>query len=233
MKHPKTGLIALLVSLAPVIVGCQEPLQPTGPTVTRITVDPAERYAVLWETVGDVLRKHFFQLDRRDRQAGIITTFPETTAGGFEFWRPQPTDPYYWWEASLHTIQRRVTVKLAAAETNAYDVDVQVDRMRYRLEERQITNAGAALRLYGGEAPTYGGQSDRPSETARWIALGRDESMEQKLLATILNRFGVTGQDTTPPESEETTEASPPTEGTDAPEPGNRNTNGFTVPNPN
>ena len=228
MKSAQTATLGTILCLAPILVGCQEPLQPTTPTVTRVTVDPPERYDVLWETVGDVLREHFFQLDRRDRQAGIITTSPETTANGFEFWRPQPKDPYYWWEANLHTIQRQVTVKLSPAEgVNAYDVDVQVDRLHHRLEERQITNAAAALRLYSGDAPTFGDPSDKPLESGRWIPIGRDQPMEQQLLATILDRFGAI--DLNSAESE----ASPPTDVMQTPEPGTRNTNEFTVPIPN
>lgn len=193
MKGAQTATLATFFCLVPIIVGCQEPLQPTQSTVARVTIDSPERFDELWETVGDVLRRQFFQLDRRDRQAGLITTFPDTTANAFEFWRPQPKNPYYWWEANVQTIQRRVTVKLdAIEETAAYDVDIQVDRLHYRLEERQITNSAAALQLYGGEAPTFSGESDRPSETARWIPLGRDEPMEKQLLTAILDRFNAT-----------------------------------------
>ena len=55
--------------------------------------------------------------------------------------------------------------------------------------------------------------------------------IEQKLLATILDRFGAI--DLNDAESEASTEASPPTDATDEPEPGTRDTNEFTVPIPN
>jgi hypothetical protein len=232
MKSAQTATLVAILCLGPVIVGCQEPLQPTQPTVARVTVDPPERYGELWETVGDVLREHFFQLDRRDRQAGLITTFPETTANGFELWRPQPNDPYYWWEANVHTVQRQVTVKLSSTgEASYYDLDVLVERLRHRVEERQITNSAAALRLYSGDTPTFGGEPDGPSETSRWIPIGRDGPMEQRLLTTILDRFGADIPENDEPEA--SIEASPPTDAADTPEPGNRDNRGFTVPIPN
>jgi len=171
--------------------GCQAPPQPTRPTVERVSVPQKEDFESLWEIAGNSLRDHSFRIDREDRAVGVISTFPETSAQGFEFWRPQPRPAYYWAESNLQTVQRKVTVQITPADSQGtYSVDVKVERFRLRLEERQIDNPAAALRLYSAEAPTTSGQMAKPSAQMQWIPLGRDENMEQVILGDILSRFG-------------------------------------------
>lgn len=171
-------------------LGCQAPVAPEGPTVSRVTAQSPGDVDELYDSVNDVLRGYYFELDRQDRVEGIITTHPETSAAAGELWRPQAVDPYYWVEDNTHTTQRQATVKINPADVDGeYTLDVQIDRYRYRLEERQITNSAAALRLYGGGAPTYQGDNAAAWETAYWIPLGRDESMEKQMLALILKQY--------------------------------------------
>ena len=181
------------IAVAVLGIGCQAPPQPSGPTVERVSLSaPADRDQ-LWEAAGQTLRDYAFQLDRQDKVNGVVTSLPETTAQGFEFWRPQPWPAYYWWEANLHTIQRQATVQLLPGE-NADEtrLDVKIERLRYRLEERQVDNAAGTMRIFSADAPTVSGKSGKqakPSKTGYWVPLGRDELMEQKLLAAILRNY--------------------------------------------
>jgi len=182
---------ALLVAgwLGMVSAGCRAPVPSEAATVERVSLSTTDDYDRLWETACDTLRDFRFRLDRQDRANGVITTHPETSAQGFELWRPQPRPAYYWAEANLHTIQRRATVQLLPAEQEGeYQLDVKVERLRYRLEARQIDNSAGALRLYSAEAPTASGLGAKPSETGYWILLGRDEPMERAVLSKILQR---------------------------------------------
>jgi len=188
---------AFLVTLAlGLSAGCQLPPAPAEPTVERVAVGSNQDQERLWEAVGDTLRAHFFSLDRQDRVTGVITTLPKTRAQAMEFWRPQPQPAYYWLEANIHTIRTQATVNLPTAPREdspdaAQPVEVRVERYRYRLPERQVDNPAAALRIFSADAPTVStGQMERPSETARWIPLGRDAVMERRLLADILRRYG-------------------------------------------
>lgn len=194
-------LLVIGVSGVALLAGCEAPDQPLAPTVARVQVDTPEAYEQLWLAAGNTLRSNYFRLDRQDRQSGVLTTFPETTAAGFEIWRPQPEPAYYWAEANMGTIQRRVTVEIDPApdEAGFYEVTVQVERLRYGLEERQIDNAAAALRLFSSAAPTTSGKMERPSETAQLIPLGRDEHMENRLLNQILTNYGGAVVTTTQP----------------------------------
>jgi hypothetical protein len=192
-------------------VGCQEPADPTSPTVARVSAQTPDRYDALWEAVGDVLRSRYFELDRQDRREGVLTTLPDTTAAGFELWRPQPNNPYMWVEANVHTVQRQATVRLRQVEGEGdYEVDVEIERFRYNLEERQITNSAAALRLYSSDAPTTSGRSVSPAESSYWIPLGRDADMEQAVLHSILMRYDQMPPATQPTGPESQPQASRP-----------------------
>ncbi len=185
-------LIPLVGLCAGAMTGCEAPAPPAGPTVERVTAPTPEDYDHLWETTCDTLRAFSFRVDRQDRANGVITTYPETTAQSFEFWRPQPEPAYYWAEANLATIRRQTTILLRPLEPSGeYELEVTVDRSRYSLEERQIDNAAGAMRLYSSDAPTVSGRGSRLQDTETWIPLGRDEVLEQAILAGIRQRNGL------------------------------------------
>jgi hypothetical protein len=169
--------------------GCQAPAQPIGPTLANVPTQDPQALERLWQSTEDALLSFDFKLDRRDRQAGVLTTVQETSANWFELWLVQPRPSYYWMESNLQTIGRQAEVHIRPVVAGACEVQVKVDRYRYSLEERQVDNAAAAMRLYSSQAPTTSGQMAKPSESSRWVHLGRDGAMEQALLNTILHRY--------------------------------------------
>ena len=177
--------------LAAGLMGCNPPQEPAAPTVARVAAQTPEAYSSLYEAAAEQLRDNYFRLDRQDRLAGVLTTHPETTANWFELWRPQPQSAFLWLEANAGTIQRQATVRLEpiAGEPGSYDIGVEVQRLRYSLQERQIDNSAAAMRLYSDAAPTTEGRMERASQTAYWIPLGRDALAEQQLLESIVTRY--------------------------------------------
>lgn len=181
---------AILIWIA--LVGCTAPPAAEGPTLDRIAAPTEDAYALLWNSTCDTLRNHFMALDRQDRANGVITTHPETTSQAWELWRPQPVDPYYWAEANFQTIQRQVRVDLRPVPETAgeYELQVRVERFRYCLEERQIDNAAAALRLFSSAAPTSSGRMRKLKDSSYWLPLGRDAGLEERLLAEIRQRCG-------------------------------------------
>jgi hypothetical protein len=186
--------MAGLVGFAGWLAGCHAPPEPTGPTVTRVSAPTEQDYDRLWDSVGDTLRRNYWELDRQDRIEGVITTFPETTANSFEIWRPQPKPAYYYAEANLATIQRKVTVKITPIidQAGSYDLGVQIDRLRYSLEEHQVDNSAAAFRIYSRDTPTVEGRRERAADISSWIPLGRDKPLEDSVLAAILRRYAKT-----------------------------------------
>lgn len=191
MRLIRPSALAALCLVMGACFGCHAPPQPTRPTVERVSIPQKEDLESLWEAASDSLRRYSFRIDREDRASGVITTHPETSAQSFEFWRPQPRPAYYWAESNLQTVQRKATVQILPVDSQGtYSVDVKIERLRLRLEERQIDNPAAALRLYSAEAPTVSGQMVRPSAETQWTPLGRDETIEQAILGDILEHFG-------------------------------------------
>jgi hypothetical protein len=191
MSKPYQWFVPPAVFSCAILAGCARPPDPVTPTIARVELQTPEAYSDLWEAAAEALRRNYFRLDRQDRTEGVLTTIPETSANWFEVWRPQPKPGYYWWESNIATVQRTATIHFRAASSQPgdYELDVEVQRQRYNLTERQVDNSAAALRLYSSVAPTAEGQKERPSQTLRWIPLGRDQPFEERLLADIMERF--------------------------------------------
>ncbi|MCL2329802.1 MAG: hypothetical protein FWC56_00700 [Phycisphaerae bacterium] len=201
-----SAAILLLSSSAVLLTGCQMPQEPTSPTQAHVEVSSPEALESLWKSADKTLRDYAFEPDRQDRAEGVIVTRPETAAAWFEFWRPQPTPAYTWWESNLHPIRQQVTVTIqpvaadptadsavaseASAMVSGYQVMVVVDTYRYSLTERQIDNPAAALRMFSHLAPTETGRRERQSVAGRWLPLGRDGALEEAILQRILKHYG-------------------------------------------
>lgn len=181
----------VMLALLGLMTGCSRPVEPATPTLARVEAQTPEHYTSLYEAAADTLRDDYFQLDRQDRDQGVLTTYPETSASWFELWRPQAEPAYYWLESNTGTIQRQATIRLLASTTQpgSYDVQVEVQRLHYSLTERQIDNAAAAMRLFSSDAPTTEGRREPRSRSGRWIPLGRDAFAEERLLSRIVNRY--------------------------------------------
>jgi hypothetical protein len=196
-RYSFRALLTLAMAALALTAGCQAPAAPEGPTRMFVQVESEDDEARLWDAALDALQDQMFELDRVDRLEGVITTQPETAGSWFEFWRPQSAEPYHWWENNLHTIQETARVRLARGEeVDTWELDVEVKREKYHLEERQIDNAAAALRLYSPSVPTTSGRMAPIAATSYTTDVGRDVDLENKLLNAILLNY----QQITPPE---------------------------------
>lgn len=169
--------------------GCHKPAAPQGPTaefIERDQVDP------LWQASQSVLRKHDFQIDRQDLAAGVIETLPTTSQHYFEFWRQDVADPYSFGQATMHTIQRKVTVRFVRTPSDPqWMVELQVDVFRLSTPEHQVTSSSSALLAFSGGLPTSTGQVGLSAMKQReWVPLGRDPELESRLLSQIFKAAG-------------------------------------------
>lgn len=169
--------------------GCHKPAPPQGPTAEFIEhedVDP------LWQATQSVLRKHDFQIDRQDLAAGVIETLPTTSQHFSEFWRQDVADPYSFGQATMHTMQRKATVRfIRTSSARNWAVEMQVDVYRLSTPEHQVTSASSALLAFSGGLPTATGQVGvNASKQREWVPLGRDGEMESRLLSQIFKAAG-------------------------------------------
>ena len=102
-RYPIMPLVAMAA-----LCGCHRAEPPVELTSQNLEFADKQEYEAFFEQCVDVLRRYGFELDRVDKLAGVITTFPETSEHFFEFWRRDVDTSYDWLESSLTTIRRRV-----------------------------------------------------------------------------------------------------------------------------
>ena len=169
--------------------------------------EPSEDADQLWEAVQETLRRGRFQLDRIDRQAGVITTMPEASQHFFEFWRHDVDTQRDRWEATLNPMRRWVEVSLTRADEGPWThpselrtrLAVVVHKERLSSPDRQFNSSGAAYQYFGESLPSTTGQSHVTAKDGRWLDCGRDPAMEDYLLRKILDRCPETVRSTPEP----------------------------------
>ncbi len=98
---------------------------------------------ILWDETLSVLRKLDFRPDRQDRANGVIETLPTTSQQWGEFWRQDVADSYSLAASSMHTTQRKATVRFIQ-DSGAWRIETQVDVYRLSVPESQVTTASSA-----------------------------------------------------------------------------------------
>lgn len=184
----KVPIIVLLAT----VCGCNQPKSDpfhADHPQTKSAISGHDADAV-WDGVQDSLRRLGYRLDRVDREAGIVTTKPETSQHYFEFWRRDVATRADFLEATLNTVQRWVEVSVSPASDGSSEVAVVVHKERLSSPDRQFNNTGSAYKYFGEELPSTTGKEKVTAADDRWIDRGRDLAMEQYLLASILERVG-------------------------------------------
>ncbi len=189
--------ISALVAGMTILAGCQSPASPVQPTAMVVRIADYDGFV---DEALSVLRERDFRPDRVDRERGVITAGPTTSAQWFELWRSDTPAGYERLESSLHTIRRKVRVDLeyvgaaptagtpgADAGGERYRLSVQVDKERYNTPSRQVTTASGALAIYSENLPTDEGVRRATAADARWTPLGRDGQLEGELLARLVD----------------------------------------------
>jgi len=145
----------------------------------------------LWEAMQDSLRRHRFQLDRVDRRAGVMTTLPEGSQHFFEIWRKDVATRTDWWAATLNPIRRWVEASISPGEDGLTKLVVVVHKERLSSPDRQFNNSGAAFQYFAESLPSTTGLARVTAADDRWLDLGRDPAMEDRLLHDMLNGAGL------------------------------------------
>lgn len=163
------------------------PARPTGDV----------EFDATWDAALAALGKYNFRVDRADRRAGVITTFPLLGRHWFEFWRRDAATRTDVAESALHTIYRRATVTIARREVSAgsdqwravYDVGVVVTKSRSNRAAPHVTSTSEAYDMFRRptEIRRLGGPGEGSPGDSASTALGRDEKLERIILERILS----------------------------------------------
>jgi hypothetical protein len=141
-------------------------------------------YGLVFEKVLDVVGA-YFEIAYSNRYDGRIETFPRTTPGLEQPWKPGPPDCYQRLEATLQSMRRRAIVLIQPADDGGYFIEVTVYKELEDLPQpTKVRPGGAALRT----EPTVERQFEVIDATvfeSGWIPRGRDAKMEQAILQRL------------------------------------------------
>ncbi|MGN6504102.1 MAG: hypothetical protein ACTHM6_00925 [Tepidisphaeraceae bacterium] len=207
----RSRIPSLVLAAAVVVggIGCEsDPLANVNSTQPSMAtdVDPATatneywlamtpRYSIsdssfdrLWNAAETVSEDYLFQIDRRDKRSGVMTTLPNVSAQWFEFWRPelQTAEDKLISSASSH---RRTIYWQIEHTGNTYTVTPRVIIERQVLAERRIS--GVLNKAYFRRPPNEGVYGTPETDVgitlpqAYWYPVGRDYALEQKLVEEV------------------------------------------------
>ena len=164
-----------------------------------VTANPIEITAGEYDRVFDAsiqtLRQMRFTVDRKDRRFGVVTSEPMLASSAIEPWYRDNTHSAQVAQSTLHLQRRIVRVELTPAEpvadarTEAYRMSVQVQiERRYDPPKELNTPLIGAARFRDVRQNVITQTTEAGTETSHWVNIGRDEQLEQRLIAQILTR---------------------------------------------
>jgi hypothetical protein len=173
---------------------------PAGPEMTAGLANPIavpvvdEQFA--WDQIADVVSDYFTiareQRARRNGEVvteGSIETAPQDGATWLEPQRRDSVGNFNRWESTFQTIRRRAVVRVVP-DAAGYLVEVIVEKELEDLPMPEQSTAGAATFRNDSTLPSRRlEQVSHTRSSPRWIPLGRDPPLEQRMLAEIHARL--------------------------------------------
>lgn len=158
---------------------------------------PAIDREFLWNQTVDAV-DDYFKIEREERirsidgilTEGRIDTFPAVGSSFLEPWRKDSTPGYEKWHATLQTIRRKATLRVIPS-AEGYLIDVNVLKELEDLDKPEHATSGGSTMRHDGTIVRQIGPSGRNSVSLGWIPLGRDLTLEQRILADIEARLSV------------------------------------------
>lgn len=179
--HALPTLLWLLLA----VTGCVSPpvASPSAASV-GIQLNESQRDA-WWERCVRVLNRNHFQIARESKLEGIIETEYRGGSGLLEPWHEDSVGLSNRLESTLQSIRRRAIVLMQSSGAGTLVLTVRVDK---ELEDVP----GIAAGYEGGATFSESQPLNRDlsqvvgqNGPSRWISVGRDPLLEQKILAEI------------------------------------------------
>jgi hypothetical protein len=166
---------------------------------SNIIAVPVVDEELAWDQIADVVSDYFsIAREQRARRGevnceGCIETAPQDGATWLEPHRRDSVGEFNRWESTFQTIRRRAVVRVIP-DAAGYLVEVVVEKELEDLPRPEHATAGAATFPHDGSLPSRrSGSASRTRTSPRWIPLGRDPPLEQRMLADIHARLtGIT-----------------------------------------
>lgn len=202
----QAGPSPTMPGVLPGAVVAPQPGAPGGPAAVAGPANPimvpVVDEEVAWDQIAEVMSDYFTiareQRVRRSGDAwteGRIETAPQTGATVLEPHRRDSVGTFDRWESTFQSIRRRATARVVP-DANGYLVEVIVEKELEDLPKPEKATVGPAA--FGSDQTLPSRRLEEITRThtsPRWISLGRDPALEQRILADIHARLnGITGQ---------------------------------------
>jgi hypothetical protein len=166
----------------------------SGPIQNPMFIPAVDR-ELLWNQTVDAV-DDYFRIEREDRvrqvggvlTEGRIDTFPTIGSTLLEPWRNDSTRGYEKLHATFQSIRRRATLRVIPTE-GGYLLDVTVQKELEDLDKPENATAGGSTLRHDGTLVRQEGPPGRFTVTLGWIPIGRDISLEQRILADVSGRL--------------------------------------------
>jgi hypothetical protein len=135
-----------------------------------------------------ILQDLRFEIEYPEASEGRIATRGLTGASWFEFWREDTIGTDQRIESSLHTTRRRVTVAITPVASGS-EIFVQVTKERLTAPNTGPQSIGQAYSLYDFEISKMYERDEIAPTRYKWVDVGRDELLEQDILARLERRI--------------------------------------------
>jgi hypothetical protein len=150
---------------------------------------------IVWDQIVAVVSDYFtVTREQRARRSefpteGRIETAPQDGASWLEPHRHDSVGRFNRWESTYQTIRRRAIVRVVP-DAAGYLVEAIVEKELEDLPKPEHATAGAATFRNDASLPSRRlEQVNRTHLSPRWIQLGRDPALEQRMLAEIHARL--------------------------------------------
>ena len=159
-----------------------------APVAENPLVVPSQDFEAVWNKTVAVV-DNYFDIASENRLSRTIVTQPKVSATLLEPWSGDSVEVSDRLEASLQTIRRFAIIKIETAPTGGYLVKVEV---RKELEDLVKPDRQAAGRsVFNNDFPVNRAREiigPVPVATG-WIPRGRDQHLEQAILAGVRDAF--------------------------------------------
>jgi hypothetical protein len=205
MSHRYACILIAIVAVA----GCSHQLLPSlhgplssvpvgaGYAVENPVFVPVDDHEFVWNQVVDTI-DDYFQIEREERVrivGGVITegrieTVPQSGATIFEPWRRDSTRGYEKLHATLQSIRRRASVRVMPV-ASGYSIEVAVFKELEDVNRPAHSTVGELTPRHDGSLVQGDQEHEETTVALGWIALGRDATLEQEILANLRSRLAL------------------------------------------
>lgn len=199
-RKPFLPIIFVAISLfCYATLGCGKLLsrftEPTPPLFVPNPLDlPPGNDQFIWSQVVDTIDDYFRVAREQPVQNsngivldGRLETSYQIGASILEPWRKDSTSGFERLQSTFQSIRRRAMVTLRPSATG-YVLEVVVQKELEDTDRSQLSNEASSSQRHDGTIVRRSGGKQNGPRTLGWIPLGRDSTLEQRLLHEIHRR---------------------------------------------